>query len=240
MKGFTLIELLAVIVILAIIALIATPLILNVIDDSKKGAFKSSAYGIIEAAELQYATEILGSDKEEKNYIYENGQLINNNGNDLNYKGNKPQNGEVRINKDGEIAIVIHNGKYCAEKTYDASEVKISETTKEKCKLILLPTGEVCGDGFVDERDGNTYKTVRIGNQCWMADNLRYAGNGCLTSGGENSCNLNEWKATPYTSCCYHSNNDGTELGPIENRKWTEKQVLYQWGRSNEFVYNSI
>ena len=35
-KGFTLIELLAVIVILAIIALIATPLILNVIDDSKK------------------------------------------------------------------------------------------------------------------------------------------------------------------------------------------------------------
>ena len=44
-KGFTLIELLAVIVILAIIALIATPLILNVIDDSKKGAFKSTAYG---------------------------------------------------------------------------------------------------------------------------------------------------------------------------------------------------
>ena len=35
-KGFTLIELLAVIVILAIVALIATPLILNVIDDSRK------------------------------------------------------------------------------------------------------------------------------------------------------------------------------------------------------------
>ncbi len=37
-KGFTLIELLAVIIILAIIALIATPIILNVIDDSKKSA----------------------------------------------------------------------------------------------------------------------------------------------------------------------------------------------------------
>ena len=46
-KGFTLIELLAVIVILAIIALIATPLILNTIEDSRKGAFKNSAYGII-------------------------------------------------------------------------------------------------------------------------------------------------------------------------------------------------
>ena len=35
-KGFTLIELLAVIVILAIIALIATPIILNIISDSKE------------------------------------------------------------------------------------------------------------------------------------------------------------------------------------------------------------
>ena len=44
-KGFTLVELLAVIVILAIIALIATPLILNVIDNAKKGAAEASANG---------------------------------------------------------------------------------------------------------------------------------------------------------------------------------------------------
>ena len=42
-KGFTLIELLAVIIILAIIALIATPIILNVIDDAKKSAGLSEA-----------------------------------------------------------------------------------------------------------------------------------------------------------------------------------------------------
>ena len=41
-KGFTLIELLAVIVILAIIALIATPIILNIIEDSKKSAITNS------------------------------------------------------------------------------------------------------------------------------------------------------------------------------------------------------
>ena len=44
-KGFTLIELLAVIVILAIIALIATPIILRVIEDAKKSAAVDSAYG---------------------------------------------------------------------------------------------------------------------------------------------------------------------------------------------------
>ena len=50
-KGFTLIELLAVIVILAIIALIATPMIMGVIDDARKGAAEASANGYIEAVE---------------------------------------------------------------------------------------------------------------------------------------------------------------------------------------------
>ena len=38
-NGFTLIELLAVIVILAIIALIATPIILGIVDNARKDAF---------------------------------------------------------------------------------------------------------------------------------------------------------------------------------------------------------
>ena len=50
-KGFTLVELLAVIVILAIIALIATPIILNIIKDAKRSAAKDSAYGYIDAVE---------------------------------------------------------------------------------------------------------------------------------------------------------------------------------------------
>lgn len=46
-KGFTLIELLAVIVILAVIALIATPVITGIIADSKKSSLKSEAMTIV-------------------------------------------------------------------------------------------------------------------------------------------------------------------------------------------------
>ena len=58
-KGFTLIELLAVIVILAIIALIATPMILGVIDTAKQGSAKASAQYYVEAVEKTIMTNQL-------------------------------------------------------------------------------------------------------------------------------------------------------------------------------------
>ena len=58
-KGFTLIELLAVIVVLAVIALIATPMVLNTIEDARKGAAVSSAYAYISAVETKIASEMI-------------------------------------------------------------------------------------------------------------------------------------------------------------------------------------
>lgn len=91
-KGFTLIELLAVIVILAIISLISTPLILNVIDDSKKGALKNTAYGIIETAKLKYATDKLNGENEAVTFTFNNGvETSEPRGKKLEYKGSAPQ-----------------------------------------------------------------------------------------------------------------------------------------------------
>ena len=56
-KGFTLIELLAVIIILAIVALIATPIILNVIDDARRSAAKSETSMILSGIQSYCATE---------------------------------------------------------------------------------------------------------------------------------------------------------------------------------------
>ena len=57
-NGFTLIELLAIIVILAIIAVITVPIILNIIDNSRMGAAKDSAYGYRDAINKWYVTKL--------------------------------------------------------------------------------------------------------------------------------------------------------------------------------------
>ena len=58
-KGFTLIELLAVIVILAIIALIATPIILGIITDAREQAKERSAEAVVHAMETAYLTAMM-------------------------------------------------------------------------------------------------------------------------------------------------------------------------------------
>ena len=58
-KGFTLIELLAVIVILAIIALIATPIILGIINDSRKSAIDRTAELVGDEVRLAYSSYMM-------------------------------------------------------------------------------------------------------------------------------------------------------------------------------------
>ena len=61
-KGFTLIELLAVIIVLAVIALIATPVVLNIIEKVKIESIVNSCYGVIDGAKFAYTESMLTSD----------------------------------------------------------------------------------------------------------------------------------------------------------------------------------
>ena len=113
-KGFTLVELLAVIVILALVALIATPIILNVINDAKKQAAKDSAYGYMDAVEKYIvSSELEGKSINDGTYRVED---LNNMG--VSVKGSTPDNGNIEIKnssvKSYDIGIdgyVVSNGK---------------------------------------------------------------------------------------------------------------------------------
>ena len=68
-NGFTLIELLAVIVILAIIALITVPVVINIINSTKKGAAEDSMYGLLDAIKLEWVNQ-------QNNFIQENSLVV--------------------------------------------------------------------------------------------------------------------------------------------------------------------
>ena len=117
-KGFTLIELLAVIVILAIIALIATPIILNIIDDTKKEAAKRSVEMYAKAVEnavVQYQM------KEKKMpTTYENIKDY------IKYDGEEISCEEIEIYDDGKIYIkgIKNDNNTVLAKSYGTKQYK--------------------------------------------------------------------------------------------------------------------
>lgn len=140
-KGFTLIELLAVIVILAIIALIATPIILGIIDSAKRQAFLNSANGLLDAGEKFFAMQEL-NDEETRNYMFtfEDGVQTSDDNNKLvGFKGKSPDSGSLVISKDNRERIAIWSDelKKCAYKGFSDESATFSDilTTKEACQV---------------------------------------------------------------------------------------------------------
>ncbi|MGE5456211.1 MAG: prepilin-type N-terminal cleavage/methylation domain-containing protein [Ignavibacteriales bacterium] len=137
-QGFTLIELLAVIVILAIIALISTPIIIGLIDNARKEAFQNSAYGIVKAGVFLYSQDLLNGTNEEVTFTYTNGvESSSVSGKTLKYNGTKPQNGQVKVNSEGQVAIAIHNGTYCSKKGYFESKITLTEEVLGQCSVPI-------------------------------------------------------------------------------------------------------
>ena len=117
-KGFTLIELLAVIVVLAVIALISTPVILNVIEKAEKGAFEDSAYGVIDAAKLYYADASLDGKVGEETFTFPGDTK-------LKLSGKKPSGGSAVLYEDGKVSLSISNNKWCAVKEKEKEKVNV-------------------------------------------------------------------------------------------------------------------
>ena len=126
-KGFTLIELLAVIVILAIIALIATPIITGIVANVKKGGAESSALGWIDAVEKQSMINMLDDNSNTlTDGTYNVSDL------DIKVKGEKPKSGWVKIEQ-GQVkdySLVIGEYTVTPKDNNPSKAIAVKESSK--------------------------------------------------------------------------------------------------------------
>ena len=89
-KGFTLIELLAVIVVLAVIALIATPIVLNLVKTAKIGAAEQSVTGYVKSIENTIIKSMVKEEPvQDGNYKY--------NSLEVDISGKRPTSGKYTV-----------------------------------------------------------------------------------------------------------------------------------------------
>ncbi len=142
-KGFTLIELLAVIVILAIIALITTPAILNVVNDSRKKAAIDSTFGVIDGVKYAYTQNQLEASPVTTDPTVDFSKGYNDAGRkigsqNINISGSVPESGTVTVNITNGIisASKLKFGQfYCSTYTEKASNDAVCCVTNDiKCE----------------------------------------------------------------------------------------------------------
>lgn len=136
-KGFTLIELLAVIIVLAIIALISIPVVLNIITKAEEKAFIDSGYGLLKAAEFNYTESVIDGNNGLATYTFSNGEETSLE--KLLIKGVVPKDGLINVDKNGNTELALHDGKYCLTKNFSDSKILTSEKSVEECLSNINP-----------------------------------------------------------------------------------------------------
>ena len=132
-KAFTLIELLGVIILLAVVSLVAVPVVLNIAKEAQASADMSSAQLIVSNGHNYYAASLLDDTKKEKidNYedIYD----------ELNIK-NKPELGQLYVNSNDKVAMAVIINDKCYKKNY-MTEIEIVDVSE--CDLGYMGPDEV-------------------------------------------------------------------------------------------------
>ena len=149
-RGFTLIELLAVIVILAIIALIATPIVMNLIENARKGAAERSAENYLDAVETAVATKRLDNEMLEGRYsINSEGELCFSQIEcvKIEMSGNKPTGGIVDIENGIVKLLTIVIGNYTVD--YD-NTTKVMNAYIWEDKYQPVSYLETTGEQYID------------------------------------------------------------------------------------------
>ena len=136
--GFTLVELLAVVVILAVVALIATPIILNVINDAKKSSIKQSAIGYVDAVEKTILEKKTNTDVDyDGKYTIKKDQITKESETasllpildliqlNVNVKGELPNKGNLEIEKSNVISGEFYYNNYLVTLSNDKYKIQV-------------------------------------------------------------------------------------------------------------------
>ena len=136
--GFTLVELLAVVVILAVVALIATPIILNVINDAKKSSIKQSAIGYVDAVEKTILEKKTNTDVDyDGKYTIKKDQITKESETasllpildliqlNVNVKGELPTKGNLEIEKSNVISGEFYYNNYLVTLSNDKYKIQV-------------------------------------------------------------------------------------------------------------------
>ena len=173
-RGFTLIELLAVIVILAIISLIAIPIALDIVDDTREGAFKSTINNINSTIKI-YTTS-------RENFEGETFEFPNVTG--ISFKGKMPK-GTYIVDANGNTEFELSDGRFCAKKAF--ADITY-EVTKGECETIVFePIAyfeyQDISDSFNGYYEYTVGKTGKYKIQLWGASSYPTSGKGAYTEG---------------------------------------------------------
>ncbi len=202
-KGFTLIELLAVIVVLAIIALIATPTILGVIEKARRGAAEQSALGYIDALEMQVSLNSLDLEKEDiKDGVYTVSQLKKL---EVSIKGQSPSD---------ESWVKVKNGRAVA---YSLKFGRYTITLDENNNKEIEKDGEV-----IKKPDDNTTNPDNPDDSCDNKKYTVYSNGTAIYYNPETNSKCDESEAVSITGtktgCMkWYTFNDGGEDVPMVN-----------------------
>lgn len=132
-RGFTLIELLASIVVLAIISLVAIPIITGIVNKTKLNALKVSAENLIDATRLYNAQY---NNEETVRFDISNNKITSTDtSNLLKYKGSIKA-GTVIVDTKGRSVICVTDGIRSAYKNYGENVVTVSNN-----KTCSVPAG---------------------------------------------------------------------------------------------------
>lgn len=171
-KGFTLVELLAIIVVLAVVALTTGPIIIGVIETSKKKAFEKSVDGITEAIRINNA----GAEYVAESFVIQDGVIQKKDGSTVSKTGGNGENGTASIDINGNIAMAVHNGTWCATKEATGNTIVIAKYDKQKCQYFPSDNLVTNGDGSYGYNLNFPQLTfVKEGDKGYFTDRTAYS-----------------------------------------------------------------